>query len=122
MLMCVKAPEAVMRGEHEITVPGVTSTAPNVETYGATIIREALSAMTGFQKAQAESPDRLVEAIAAARRAGMTDVAAELEKKLTGKALDGARPITGGPVTVESFLSPTPPALAATANGKKATS
>lgn len=118
LLCVVKAPEAVMRDEHEITVPGVASTSTNVETYGATIIREAITAMTGFQKAQAESPDRLVEAIATARREGMPDVAAALEAKLTGKPLDGARPVTGALPTVESFLPALPPAPKA--NGKRA--
>ena len=29
-----------MRDEHEITLPAMPNTAPNVETYGATILRE----------------------------------------------------------------------------------
>ena len=92
MLMCVKAPEAVMRDEHNVMVPGILQGAPNAETYGATILRQLLPAIQNFNKQ--ESPSMLVDAIANARRLGMTDVAAELEKKLTGgKALDGERPI-----------------------------
>ena len=76
--------------------------------------------MTGFQKAQAESPDRLVEAIATARREGMPDVAAELETTLPGKRLDGERPVLGGALPPdESFLPALP---AAKANGKAAKS
>jgi len=102
LLMHVKAPEAVMRDEHEITLPAMPNTAPNVETYGATILRELVSG--GMQKHDAA--EHLVEAIATARRAGMPDVAAALEVKLTGKALDGARPVTGALPTVESLLAP----------------
>lgn len=93
MLMCVKDPVAIMKNEHGVTVPGVASEASNVETYGASVIRQILPALVGYQKAQQETPYMLVQALVSARQAGMTDVSAELEKKLLGKSLDGKRPI-----------------------------
>ncbi len=108
MLMCIKSPEAVMRDEHGVEVPGIVSTANNVETYGAAILRQLIPALSGYQKAQQESPESLVHAITTARRAGMTDVAAELEKKLCGKALDGKRPISSPFATVDDYLPPLP--------------
>lgn len=105
MLMCVKSPEAVMRDEHQVTVPGVVGTASNVETYGASILKQILPALASYQKAQQESPEALTYAIATARRAGMTDLAAELEKKLCGKSLDGDRPILGAATTMPSIES-----------------
>lgn len=107
-LMCLKAPEAVMRSEHEITVPGVATGATNVETYGATIIREVMAA---YQKNSSssvsvlETPEGLVRAIAIAREQGMPDVAAELEMKLTGKKLDGKRPVKKTMKTAADYLA-----------------
>ena len=48
----------------------------------------------------------------------MTDVAAALEAKLTGKSLDGARPIKTGMPTVEDFLTPPLALPAPKKNGK----
>jgi len=109
MLMCVKDPVAVMRGEHEITVPGVADSAPGIEAYGSSVIRQLIPALTSYQKSQQESPQALVQAIADARRAGMDDVAAELEKKLLGKALPGERPVDLKPLKP---FHPEPPLLA----------
>lgn len=122
MLMCVKAPVAVMRGEHEVTVPGVADAPGNVETYGATFLRTILAQISASQSATLQSPEALVGAIAAARRDGMPDVAAELEKKLVGKKLDGKRPINEGALYLPA-LSEAAPIEAAPKrrkNGKKA--
>ena len=105
LLACSKAPEAVMRDEHEVTVPGILSNAEsNAETYGASLIRQVLPALTNYQKASQETPQSLVEALVTARRAGMMDVASEIEQKLLGKKLDGKRPVSSGIVTVNDFL------------------
>jgi len=95
MLTVVKAPKAVMRDEHAVTLPGTPDMPPNVETYGANFLRTLVSEFTAHQSAALQSPEMLVSAIAAARRDGMPDVAAELEKKLLGKGLDAARPVGG---------------------------
>lgn len=97
MLMCVKSPEAVMKSEHAVTVPGAPATpfAAGPESYGATLVRQLMGALVQYQQAQKESPESLAFALVTARRAGMTDVAAELEKKLLGKSLDGDRPVDG---------------------------
>jgi len=91
-------------------------TVGGVETYGASILRQIIPALKEYQQAQKETPGALVDAIASARRMGMTDVASELEKKLCGKPLEGARPIgTGFPLlsspepTVADYLSATTP-------------
>ena len=105
MLSMIKSPEAVMRDEHEITLPGVIGTASNVETYGANILRQIIPALKDYQRAQTETPESLTYAIATARRAGMTDLAAELEKKLLGKALDGDRPVVGAATSLPSIQS-----------------
>jgi len=93
LLAHVKAPEAVMREEHAITLPGPGGDPSGVETYGATIVRQLIPLIQSYQQTQRETPESLVYAIASARRAGMTDVAMELEKKLVGKTLDGPRPV-----------------------------
>jgi len=86
-------------------------TAMGVETYGSTVIKQILPALKEFQQAQKETPQALVDALAMARRMGMTDVAAELEKKLCGKTLDGARPVSAGLATIGDYLPPTGPKL-----------
>jgi len=96
LLAVVKAPEAVMRDENELTIPGVALAPPNAETYGATVIRAVVDAVEKWQKREQETPASLVSAIALARSSGMTDVAAELEERLTGKRLDGGRPCSIG--------------------------
>ena len=95
MLTIVKAPKAIMRDEHAVTLPGTPDMPPNVETYGASFLRTIVAQLTAHQNSALQSPEMLVSAIAAARRDGMPDVAAELEKKLLGKGLDGARPVGG---------------------------
>jgi hypothetical protein len=103
LLMCLKTPEAVMKNEHGIVVPGVLSAPSNVETYGATMIREIMGAVQSQGKK--DSPEDLVRAIALAREHGMTDLSAELEVKLTGKKLDGKRPMKrAGVKTAEDYL------------------
>lgn len=103
MLMCLKAPEAVMKSEHNVIVPGVMSAPSNVETYGATMIREVMAAVQ--DQGKKTSPEDLVRAIALAREHGMTDLSAELEVKLTGKKLDGKRPMKRlGAKTAEDYL------------------
>lgn len=109
LVACVRAPEAVMLGEHKNfgmysgggVVPGVMPN--NAETYGAQMMRQIIAALQEFQKANKETPERLAEAIAVARREGMTDLAAELEQRLVGKPLDGDRPINEPP-SVEDYL------------------
>ena len=95
MLTIVKAPKAIMRDEHAVTLPGTPDMPSNVETYGANFLRTIVAQLTAHQNSALQSPEMLVSAIAAARRDGMPDVAAELEKKLLGKGLDGARPVGG---------------------------
>ena len=58
------------------SVPMVMSSP--AENFGMSAIRELISAARGVN----ESPSKLVEALAVARHEGLTDVAAELEKKL----------------------------------------
>ena len=105
LLSITKAPMAVMRGEHEVTVPGVADSPTGIEAYGAQIIRQIIPALSNFQKAQNEGPEAMVNAIAIARRCGMDDVAAEMEKKLLGKALDGERPVDLKPIRVSDYLA-----------------
>jgi hypothetical protein len=96
-VMCFRAPEVRMHAEHKITLPGVVSQPTNAETYGATVIREALAAIKDFKTAESQrdfdKPTEIILAITAARQAGMTDVSAALETKLLGKALGGVRPV-----------------------------
>ncbi len=125
LLMHVRAPEQVMRRS------GIGMANPNVgdeygpmmgaETYGATFIRELLPALKGIAQAQKETPESLTFAIAVARREGMTDLAAELEQKLVGKRLDGARPVDGKAPTVASYLEGTTPTMPNKKKGKKKT-
>jgi len=106
MLIVVKSPEAVLHGEHS-TVQAVAVAQPaNVETYGSQLLRQLVPVLQNYQKVQQETPENLVHAIVTARRNGMTDVAAELEKKLTGKALDGERPLKS---PFDEYISPLPP-------------
>jgi hypothetical protein len=115
LLVCLKSPEAVMQGEHAITaMPGVgLALGPNnPETYGATMLRQLVEAFSAKKQANNESPEAITEALAVARREGMTDVAAELEKKLLGKAIDGTpwggddkKPVLSSePPTVDDYL------------------
>lgn len=109
LLIVVKSPEAVMRDEHAILGATATVVPTNsAETYGASILRQLIPALQEFRKGQNETPEAMVHAITLARRNGMTDVAAELEKKLTGKALDGERPVKKDAFSLDTYL---PPAL-----------
>lgn len=109
LLVVVKSPEAVMRGEHAILgATSLTLPTANPETYGSSILRQLIPALQDFRKSQNETPEAMVQAITLARRNGMTDVAAELEKKLTGKSLDGERPVKKDAFGLDSYL---PPAL-----------
>jgi len=104
LLMCLRAPEAVMFGEHKVLNPGPIGVMPNnAETYGAQMMRQIIAAWQEYQKTSKESPDNLVEALATARREGMTDIAAELEQKLLGRKLDGEKPVDKAP-TVQDYL------------------
>lgn len=96
-VMCFRAPEVRMHAEHKITLPGVVSSPTNAETYGATVIREVMAAARDWKTTEAQrdfdKPTEIILAMTAARQAGMTDVSAELEKKLLGKQLNGPRPV-----------------------------
>lgn len=65
------------------------------ESFGARLIRELLAVVKPPKPLPlaGESPLDLVHALAEARRAGMSDVADELEKRLFGKQLSGDKPI-----------------------------
>lgn len=69
------------------------------ETFGSNVMRQLMDALPKLIGDQRMTPEKLVSAIADARRFGMTDVAAGLEKKLLGSALDGSRPVSD-PVVV----------------------
>lgn len=101
---------------YSIGSSGSTTTMPSptamgVETYGSSVIKQILPALKEYQQAMKETPQALVDAIATARRMGMIDVAAELEKKLCGKSLDGDRPISSGLATIDDYLPPKPKAV-----------
>jgi hypothetical protein len=106
LLSFTSTPEDVMRGKQSPGAPiepnlGSMSSA---ETYGATVIRELVPALKSMMQGQKETPESLTWAIATARRAGMTDLAAELELKLVGKKLDGERPVEGKMKSIEDYL------------------
>lgn len=56
----------------------------NSETQGTKLIREIVGMMPGLIRAQKETPELLVNAIAAAKREGLTDVEASLTARLHG--------------------------------------
>lgn len=87
---------------------GALAPAPPVENFGMQAIREMVE---GLRTAN-DSPLKLVEALAAARSAGMKDVAAALEKKL------GIEPEAKPPAAVlrGPGAKPAVPALPATVN------
>lgn len=109
MLMCVKAPEAVLKSEHQVTVPDVPTSPGDAETYGASLLRQLVPAIQNYHKAAHETPEALVQAIILARRSGMPDVAGELEQKLLGRKLDGPRPVSKDPFGIENYLPPVTP-------------
>jgi hypothetical protein len=101
LISCLKSPEAIMRHEHRILGGGGPITLPNnSETYGAQILRQIIPALQEYQRANKETLEAITEALAVARREGMVDVAAELEKKLLGKKLEGEKPIAVSPTAV----------------------
>lgn len=100
---------------------GVTTTFPmtsnpinSVETFGATIVREVIPALTAMMHPKPiefpMDPVRAIEAIAKAKKAGLHDVAAALKEKLIGGKLI-ASPTTLPAVTLRKNGSSTKPAL-----------
>jgi hypothetical protein len=91
-------PEALAQIKDNQTVEGepVTFTDNPAESFGARMLKEIVASIAAITapKPPRESPEELVHALVMARAHGMTDVAAELEKKLCGKSLDGVRPVT----------------------------
>lgn len=120
LITLLRAPDVVMLGEHKMLNPGAIGVMPNnAETYGAQMMRQIVAAVQEYQKSSKETPENLAEALAVARREGMPDVAAELEKKLLGKTLEGNKPIDKAS-TVQDYLDkvdrpqatePPPPAV-----------
>jgi hypothetical protein len=91
-------PEAIAKVKDDQTVDGepVTFTDNPAETFGARMLKEIVASIAAITAApKKESAEGLVQALITARENGMTDVAAELEKKLCGKPLDGERPVLG---------------------------
>ena len=119
LLSFTSTPEDVMRGKQ---IPGAPlepnfANVGSAETYGATVIRELVPALKGMMQGQKETPESLTWAIATARRAGMTDLSAELEQKLVGKKLDGERPVEGKLKSVEEYLDEVTPVTRASVEG-----
>lgn len=56
----------------------------NSETFGAKIIREVFPMLADLERVKQQSPEKLVDAIAAANEAGMTDLADMLKERLLG--------------------------------------
>jgi hypothetical protein len=75
------------------------TTAPPAETFGARMIQELMAMVPQLMGKKNEDPRKLVDALIAARRAGMTDVAAELEVRLVGKPFSEIGAV--GPVSAE---------------------
>lgn len=72
---------------------GVLAPSPLGENFGMLALRELIAGM----KQANQSPDRLVEALATARREGLHDVAKKLEEQLgltSGAALPATRPLS----------------------------
>lgn len=65
----------------------------STETFGAKAIREIIGALPSLMNAQNETPSALVIAASIARDRGMTDLSAEIERKLVGHTLEGDRPV-----------------------------
>jgi hypothetical protein len=57
----------------------------NSETFGAKVLREGIAAISEIEKTKRDTPERLVDAIAAAKENGLPDVAAALTRRLLGK-------------------------------------
>lgn len=69
----------------------------NAETFGANLLRQMIPQITKMWQAQHDDPATLVRALTEARRSGLTDIADQLEERLTGK-----KPEPGGPRPVLS--------------------
>lgn len=103
LFMVLKNPEAAMKSKrgYQYGDESESSEGPNVmgmpngssETFGAKAIREIIGALPGIMNAQNETPSSLVIAASIARDRGMTDLSAEIERKLIGRTLDGDRPV-----------------------------
>jgi len=82
--------------------------APPAETFGARMIQELMAMVPQLMGKKNEDPRKLVDALIAARRAGMTDVAAELEVRLVGKPFSEIGAV--GPVSAEDEVTDLPQA------------
>ena len=81
----------------------------SAETFGATIIREAIPALTAMMAPKPlpewpMDPVRAIEAIQKAKKAGLHDVAAQLKEKLMGRPM-------GTPVVLSAKAEPIKPSL-----------
>jgi hypothetical protein len=109
-----------------IANPNVTGQSAGPETYGAKLLREIMANIGPLTAAMRDTPGALVMALADARRNGLDDVAAILEKRLgveppkNGKK--PKRPV--GPVPVLGdfpLLRATPPTVIGALSGAAAT-
>lgn len=100
LFLTMKGPESRMMARHPMggspmvvqspmygqAVGGWSTSAPNVEQFGASAVRQVVEnlpdVVSRLAEAFANSPARQIEAIAAARRNGMDGVADQLEKRL----------------------------------------
>ncbi len=79
---------SVFNGSNTVGMPNGST-----ETFGAKAIREIIGALPSLMNAQNETPSSLVIAASIARDRGMTDLSAEIERKLVGHTLEGDRPV-----------------------------
>lgn len=82
-------------GEGPGGLPTYGSLALGPETFGAKMLREILPVIQQMNQAKSDTPEKLVEGIAAAEAAGLDDVAEQLRKRL------GVAP------AIKEFLDPT---------------
>lgn len=96
------------------TVTMTSNPINSVETFGATIVREVIPALTAMMHPKPiefpMDPVRAIEAIAKAKKAGLHDVAAALKEKLIGGKLS-VSPTALPAVTLRKNGSSTKPAL-----------
>lgn len=86
-----------------LTAPGAQPAEPlTSETFGARILRELIAFLPSLRPQQTSLRD-LVRAIADARKAGMEDIAAELERKMLGYSIAEGRhgALTSTPATTD---------------------
>jgi len=107
-----------------LDTPGTTESQLQAsETFGARLTREILAALPMLfsrqSQQQHQDPRRLVHALADARRNGMTDVAAELEIELFGRALTGDKPVSVVPIVNVLPETPTLPPAHSTKLGER---